>query len=485
MASAVVDSLPAVSAPIVVRDTMSATELTHKASDAYLLDIIGAQAAQLVAAEEAAEAHRLATDLTTLFPLHLGYADSLRIAETLRRQHHTSALCLPLLYQPASPLHLPALSYEAEVSAKASHASLQKAANGSPASLQESLFSSALPLPSLAKDPRAEARRYLTRHHADLYTGVADSSKVEHDLPSERSKSLYELYVPEKSLVKDTEADRRERLNAIKNKNNPWYKELSTLLQFTQNYVSRNWYEGGNSAFSMYASAKGKILYDDKKRITWENTAEWVEGFSTVSGDSLRKVNSTDDLFRLYSKMGVKVAKKLYISGSAELRTQLFPTYNSNANTIKTGPFTPVRFNLAIGVDWKPVTGLSVVLSPAAYKMVYAADTVRSDYPSYGIEKGKKVLNQIGSSVRVEWKWKPLREVQLETNFYTYTNYRSVELDLEVSCDFIINRFLSARVMLHPRYDSAHKTTRGDDSEPKARMQFKELISIGFAHKFY
>ena len=87
----------------------------------------------------------------------------------------------------------------------------------------------------------------------------------------------------------------------------------------------------------------------------------------------------------------------------------------------------------------------------------------------------------MGSSVRLEWKWKPLREIQLESDLYLYTNYKAVELDLEVTCDFIINRFMSARVMLHPRYDSS----RIVNDDEKAKMQFKELISIGFAHKFY
>ena len=84
------------------------------------------------------------------------------------------------------------------------------------------------------------------------------------------------------------------------------------------------------------------------------------------------------------------------------------------------------------------------------------------------------------SSVRVEYVWKPVREVALETKFYTYTNYKHVEIDLEVNCDFIINRFMSARLTLHPRYDSS-VIMKGDE---RAKIQFRELLSIGFAHKF-
>ena len=73
-----------------------------------------------------------------------------------------------------------------------------------------------------------------------------------------------------------------------------------------------------------------------------------------------------------------------------------------------------------------------------------------------------------------------MREVALETKFYMYTNYHDVEMDLEVNCDFIITRFFSARLMLHPRYD----TSVIMDGDTRAKMQFRELLSIGFAHKF-
>ena len=44
-----------------------------------------------------------------------------------------------------------------------------------------------------------------------------------------------------------------------------------------------------------------------------------------------------------------------------------------------------------------------------------------------------------------------------------------------------LNRWLSARLMLHPRYDSS-VVMEGDTH---AKLQFRELLSIGFAHKFH
>lgn len=447
----------------VYQDTLSASSLTMTGSDdQLLLLLLQQQAERLKAAEDSAERYRIENDLTTIIPLHLGYADSLRIAERVARTGG-SQWALPALYVAEAPQSLPALDYSPTT----------------PSGLYDSL-TTPYTLSSRLANPVRSARRYLNAHAAGLYVGAYDSLKVER--PEEGSRtSIYDMSVPTKSIVRDSEEEKKELQNSLKYKNSPWFKELHLMMQFTQNYVSSNWYEGGNSALSMYSSVKGTIKYDDKKRITWENYGEWTAGVSTVSGDSLRKFTCSEDLFRLYSKLGVKIVPKLYGSAEMEFRTQLFPTYKPNTRQLKTGTFTPIRFNLAVGIDYKPVKGLSLVFSPAAFKLVYANDTIRAPYTSFGIKEGQNVLADFGSSFRLEWQWKPLREVSLETKFYAYTNYRMVELDMEVNCDFIINRFFTARVKLHPRYDSS----RIVDEDTKAKMQFKELISIGFAHKFH
>ena len=287
-------------------------------------------------------------------------------------------------------------------------------------------------------------------------------------------------YIPiEKSWVKDEEEDRNDVLRAIRDMHTRWRKEATIMLQVTQTYVTPNWYQGGSSSFAGLGILKGQIGYYGE-RFTWENTGEWRMGASTISADSIHKVNTTDDLFRLYSKANLRIVPKLFGSVSAEFETRLLPTYKSNSHALKSGPFSPVRFNAALGLDYKPVKGLSISLSPISYKMVHVMDTARVTVTEYGLKAGEQTQHNIGSSLRVEYTWKPVREVALESKFFMYTNYHDVELDLEVNCDFIITRFFSARLMLHPRFDTA-VIMEGDDH---AKIQFRELLSIGFAHKF-
>lgn len=283
----------------------------------------------------------------------------------------------------------------------------------------------------------------------------------------------------EKSWIKDAEQDREDVLCAIRDMKTKWRREATIMLQVTQNYVTPNWYQGGSSSFAGLGIVKGQVSYITD-RFTWENTGELRMGASTVSADSLHKVNTTDDLFRIYSKANYRIVPKLFVSLSAELETRLLPTYKSNSMERKSAPFSPLRFNTGIGLDYKPVKNLSISFSPLSYKVIHIADTARVLVTDYGLDLGTKTQHNIGSSVRVEYLWKPVREVAIESKFYMYTNYRNVELDLEVNCDFIINRFMSARLMLHPRYD----TSVIMDGDTHAKIQFRELLSIGFAHKF-
>lgn len=283
----------------------------------------------------------------------------------------------------------------------------------------------------------------------------------------------------EKSWIKDAEEDRNDVLRAIRDLHSPWRREAVVMLQVTQNYVTNNWYQGGSSSFAGLGTAKGQISYISDQ-FTWENTGEWRMGGTTIANDSLHKVNTTDDMFRVYTKANLRIIPKLFASVSGELETRLLPTYRSNSNELKSGPFSPVRFNAAVGIDWKPVKGLSLSVSPLSYKVIHIRDTARVRVTDYGLKEGQQTQHNIGSSVRLEYTWKPVREVELEIRFFTYTNYKDVEIDLEVNCDFIINRFLSARLQLHPRYDSS-VIMKGDKH---AKLQFRELLSIGFAHKF-
>lgn len=284
----------------------------------------------------------------------------------------------------------------------------------------------------------------------------------------------------ERSIFKDVQAD-LEDINRSLTKRTYWSRELNCLTHLTQNYISSNWYKGGNSSLTALVQLKGYYNYK-KDNLAWENNLEWRTGATTTGkADTLRHFNITDDMFRVQSKVGYQVLNKFYVAGSMELNTTLWNCWEANTKKAKTASFSPLKFYLNAGVDYKPVSGLNINFSPAVYKLIYSLyDSERVNVESFGIDNGTHVKNEFGSSVRVNYKWKPLRELSLDTEFYFYTNYKGVEIDWEVNADFIINRFLTTRLSLHPRYC----TKEIKDGDDHAKIQFKELLSIGFAHKF-
>ena len=320
---------------------------------------------------------------------------------------------------------------------------------------------------------RRNARRYITMYHADLYTAVSDPNRLK-DVEIGHGKV-------QRAIVRDIQEDALDAARALRDMNSPWRRQANLSLQLTQNYATENWHQGAANAFAMLWAAKAFANYN-KGNLSWENNAEWRVGVSTVSGDTLRKMNTTDDIFQIYSKFGYQVHKHWYVSMFADFRTNFFPNFQKNSNHMNTTFLTPIRYNMGLGIDYKPLKGLSVNISPVTYKLTYAlnTDVERIDVNALGIETGNNMLNEVGSSVRVEWKWRPLREIELETKFYFFTNYKKVETELEIDVDFYINKYMSAKILLHPRYDGTVESTTDD----KSRLQFKELISVGFAHTF-
>lgn len=320
---------------------------------------------------------------------------------------------------------------------------------------------------------RRNARRYITMYHADLYTAISDPNRLK-EVEIGRG-------TVQRAIVRDIQEDALDAARALRDSRSPWRREANLSLQLTQNYATENWHQGAANAFAMLWAAKAFANYN-KGNLSWENNAEWRVGVSTVSGDTLRKMNTTDDIFQIYSKFGYQVHKYWYVSIFADFRTNFFPNFQKNSNHLNTTFLTPIRYNMGLGIDYKPLKGLSVNISPVTYKLTYAfnTDVECIDVNALGIETGNNMLNEVGSSVRVEWKWRPLREIELETKFYFFTNYKQVETELEIDVDFYINKYMSAKILLHPRYDGTVESTTDD----KSRLQFKELISVGFAHTF-
>jgi hypothetical protein len=261
-----------------------------------------------------------------------------------------------------------------------------------------------------------------------------------------------------------------------------WLNSANALVQFTQNYISSNWYQGGTGSMAMLMVVSANFNYDNRKGWQWTNAIEWRAGIIAVADTTkLRTFNTGDDVLKIDSKLALKAKGRWSYSVLMNFSTQFFENYKTyNSEELKAKLFTPVRFNFGLGMNYAYKKSFSLMLAPVSYKFIYLADSVVINPNLFGIKAGKNQLNEIGSSLTAQLTWKPFAELQVNSTLKAYTNYSKVEIDWEIIANFNINRYLSTRLLINPRYDNTVIMTGSE----KAQLQLKELLSFGFNYKF-
>jgi len=326
---------------------------------------------------------------------------------------------------------------------------------------------------------RQYAREQIIRKDANLYVmtfdQLPDPEMYKSHLIAGKSYKSMRFEIDDRALRHRRIVVRREQIG-------PWQHKASALAQFSQNYVSPNWYQGGNSNVAILGIVTGQLNYDDKKAIQWENYGEWHIGFNSVTGDSLRNLSTNDDVFKINSKLGIKAGGNFFYSTLVDFSTQFFNSYNGiNSTQMKTSFLTPVRLNVGVGLDYKYKKRFSLMISPVSYKYIYVKNNKNVDPNLFGIKTGERVLSEVGSSFNAILCLPLTKEIQIDSKLNFYSNYESVVVDYELVCNMMINRFMSTRISINSRYDTSVILPPGEIN----KIQFKQLLSVGFSHKFY
>ncbi|MBN2807466.1 MAG: DUF3078 domain-containing protein [Prolixibacteraceae bacterium] len=253
-----------------------------------------------------------------------------------------------------------------------------------------------------------------------------------------------------------------------------WKKGGNYALNFTQVSFT-NWAAGGQNAIAGATKLKVFANYN-RANASWENVLNMGYGLSKVQGLVLQK---NDDLIDFQSKLGIKASEKWYYSGLFSLKSQFAPGYSDATNTVKISNFlAPAYLTLAFGMDYKPNDKFSMVLSPLTGKMTIVNDKDLDGM--FGVEAGKTTRMELGASFNTTFTQEIFRNVGFASNLGLFTNYldrpENIDVDWKLGLNMKVNSFLSASINTQMLFDADIV----DPVDQKAKIQFKELLGIGF-----
>ncbi len=271
-------------------------------------------------------------------------------------------------------------------------------------------------------------------------------------------------------------------VDVVVKKPNFWTFKGDYYLQLLQNYVSDNWYKGGESNYSMLASVLMEANYNNKQKVKWENKLEMKVGFLTSEADSVHTMKTSEDLLRLTSKLGLQASKKWYYTLQMLAVTQFVRGYKSNDPAVYSDFLSPLTIDLSLGMDYtvetmnKHLKG-TIHFAPLAYKFHYVDRLALA--PTFGLKEGHHTLHDLGSLVTADLTWTFTDNIKWQTRFYAFTTYKGVTMEWENTFSFKFNKYISTNLFAYPRFD--------DTVSPDAHhgyWQFKEFASIGFTYSF-
>lgn len=271
-------------------------------------------------------------------------------------------------------------------------------------------------------------------------------------------------------------------INIYVEKPNFWSFGGDYSLQLFQNYVSDNWYKGGESNYSMLATVMLQANYNNKQHFRWDNKLEMRLGLQNSRGDTLHTVRSSEDLIRYTGKVGIQASKKWYYTFQLIASTQFMRGLKSNDKKVYSKFLAPLYVTPSVGMDYNvnwlkgKIKG-SVHLAPLAYSLTYVRDKALAT--RFGIDEGKHAKDDFGSEVTVDMTWQIAKDVRWKTRLYGYTTYKRMLMEWENTFTFVVNKYISSNLFIYPRFDDGAKK---DNSH--GYWQLKEYISLGFSYGF-
>lgn len=266
-----------------------------------------------------------------------------------------------------------------------------------------------------------------------------------------------------------------------------WLHTLNMALQFSQAFMSRNWYQGGNN----YLSLLGNFYWDVQlnqvyhPKLMFQSTLSYKLGLNSVQDDEFRNYSISEDLFQYNVKFGYKAAHNWYYSVTGQFKTQLLNNYKKNTNTRIASFLTPGELNFGLGMTYshqnkKKTFTLNASIAPVSYNLKTAISQ-KIDHGLFKIDQDKRSVSDIGSNGELTVNWQIWKNVNYKSRLFVFTDYGSFLGDWQNTLEFQFNRFFSTQIYANLRYDSEVDPNK---SPGWNKWMLKEILSIGLSYTF-
>ncbi|MFT4601847.1 MAG: hypothetical protein ACI857_002030 [Arenicella sp.] len=278
-----------------------------------------------------------------------------------------------------------------------------------------------------------------------------------------------------------------------------WKKGGAFMLNFSQVSLT-NWNAGGLNSFSLNGTATLFANYT-KGKGQWENTLDLGYGILRQGRKGNVAWLKTDDKIDLFSKFGRGASKSWFYSVLFNFKTQATPGFSYPNDSIAISKFMAPGYTLlAIGMDYKPSKVFSAFIAPITMKNTFVLDDDLANARAFGLDPlgTGKIRSELGGYVRLQLQLenadaerKAFQNISFTSKLDLFSNYLEnpsrIDVNWENLLQLKVNQYISATLSTQLIYDDDINIA-GTDANNVAfngpRVQFKEVLGIGFAYTF-
>ena len=263
-----------------------------------------------------------------------------------------------------------------------------------------------------------------------------------------------------------------------------WVLKGVTGLNMSQTAMA-NWSAGGENSIAGNAYLNASLTHK-KGNWLWVTNMVLDYGLSKTKSQGMRK---SSDKIGLSTQLGYSTDNVWFYTLMGDLNTQFAKGYDYPDKEHQISNFfAPAYSNIALGMEWRPKSNYSLLLSPVSTKMTFVTDDYLSDLGAFGVDPGDHFKIEGGAFVKARAELPVMENVNLITTadfFAPYSkDFGNIDVNWDVLISMKINKVLSATINTTLKYDNDVKTFDDNGVKKGAKVQFKEVLGIGLAYNF-